>query len=197
MAQHFVLRPITLVIHDQSLTFCDLAQLWRLIKTWTGCHEKMLRPPIFVYFWIWNPIFALRSHFRDFKGSKIASFGQFQVNSGPLVILESWAYPYELPSTALCEVPRLSIPPYVVDISKPSMKEFAKYDVLYYFSSIFRIFSEKFSQNRSDVSTKSKRRLDGSLGRFRLKIECRLRWNYFQVPKTSANAWILTVLKGI
>ena len=149
-------------------------------------------------------IFAFRIRFLHLeiifgttKGPKLQVSANFMSISGHLAIPESWAYPYELLSTALCEVPRLSIPPYLVDISKPSMKEFAKYDVLYYFSSIFRIFSEKFSQNRSDVSTKSKRRLDGSLGRFRLKIECRLRWTYFQVPKTSGNAWILTVLKGI
>ena len=131
------------------------------------------------------------------KGPKLQVSVNFRSISGPLVILESWAYPYELPSTALCEVSRLSIPSYVVDISKPSMKEFAKYDVLYNFSSIFCIFSEKFSQNRSDVSTKSKRRLVGRLTRFWLKIECTSRCTYFSLLKSSRRALILTILKRI
>ena len=63
-------------------------------------------------------------------------------------------------------VPRLGIHPSLVDISKTSMKNLLKYDFLYYFGSIFCIFSKKNSQNRSDVSTKSKRRLDGRLTRF-------------------------------
>ena len=135
--------------------------------------------------------------FGTLKGPKLQVSVNFRSISGPLVILQSWAYPYEFPNTALCEVPRLSIPPYVVDISKRSMKEFAKYDVLYYFSSIFRIFSEKFSQNRSDVSTKSKRRLDGRLTRFWLKIECTSRCTYFPLLKSSGRALILTILKRI
>ena len=135
--------------------------------------------------------------FGTLKGPKLQVSVNFRSISGPLVILQSWAYPYEFPNTALCEVPRLSIPPYVVDISKRSMKEFAKYDVLYYFSSIFRIFLEKFSQNRSDVSTKSKRRLDGRLTRFWLKIECTSRCTYFPLLKSSGRALILTILKRI
>ena len=132
--------------------------------------------------------FYLEVIYWTLKGPKLQVSVNFRSISGPLVILESWAYPYEVPNTSLCEVPRLSIPPYVVDISKPSMKEFAKYDVLYYFSSIFRIFSEKFSQNRSDVLTKSKRRPVGPPSRLRLKIECRLRWTYLQVSETPGNA---------
>ena len=148
-------------------------------------------------------IFAFRIRFLHLeiifgttKGPKLQVSANFMSISGQLAIPESWAYPYELPSTALCEVPRLSIPPYVVDISKSSMKEFAKYDVLYYFSSIFRIFSEKFSQNRSDVSTKSKRRLGGRQTRFWLEIECTLRCTYFSLLKSSGRASILTILKG-
>ena len=156
----------------------------------------------FAHLYLCNFEFGIRfSHLEvisgTLKGPKLRVSVNFRSISGPLVILESWAYPYELPSTALCEVPRLSIPPYVVDISKRSMKEFAKYDVLYYFSSIFRIFSEKFSQNRSDVSTKSKRRLGGRQTRFWLEIECTLRCTCFLLLKSSERASILTILKGI
>ena len=49
-------------------------------------------------------------------------------------------------------VPRLGIHPSLVDISKTSMNNLLKYDFLYYFGSIFCIFSKKNSQNRSDVS---------------------------------------------
>ena len=50
-------------------------------------------------------------------------------------------------------VPRLGIHPSLVDISKTSMNNLLKYDFLYYFGSIFCIFSKK-------KFSKSKRRFD-------------------------------------
>ena len=45
-------------------------------------------------------------------------------------------------------VPRLGIHPSLVDISKTSMKNLLKYDFLYYFGSIFCIFSKKNSPSK-------------------------------------------------
>ena len=55
-------------------------------------------------------------------------------------IRDSWAHPSEYLSTPLYAAPRLSIQPYSVEISKPSIENLVKYDFFTNLLAFFVIF---------------------------------------------------------